>query len=318
MTKGPIGARSLPIRRLAGSSFLVLTLAGCASLTPDGGMTPVAGRVLSEIGSSTLKIDSPASAKAADTRVKALLAKPMAADTAVQIALLSNRGLQAEYNALGITEASYIQASLPPNPSIGLGRMATGGSLEIERRVVANLLALITLPQRSAIAKTQFEAARQRAIEATFRTAADARRAYYKAVASRQIVTFLEQARGSAAAAADLTKKMGETGAASKLDQARASAFYAELSNELAQARMSATAEREALTRALGLWGADINYKLPARLPAMPPIQTAKQVEADAVRKRVDLIAARLELDATAKTLGLSKATRFVSMLDGG
>ncbi|BCP56104.1 copper tolerance protein [Kaistia sp. 32K] len=318
IAKGSISARSLPILRLTGSSLLILTLAGCASFSPDGGMTPVAGQVSSEIGASTHKIDSPAAAEAADTRVKALLAKPITAESAAQIALLSNRGLQAEYNALGITEASYIQASLPPNPSIGLERVATGGSLEIERRVVANLLSLITLPQRSAIAKTQFEAARQRAIEATFRTAADARRAFYKAVASRQIATSLEQARGSVGVAAELTKKMGETGAASKLDQARASAFYAELSNDLARARMSATADREALTRALGLWGADINYRLPARLPAMPPIQTAKQVEADAVRKRVDLIAARLELDATAKTLGLSKATRFVSMLDGG
>ncbi|MFD2029134.1 TolC family protein [Ancylobacter dichloromethanicus] len=190
--------------------------------------------------------------------------------------------------------------------------------MEIERRVIANILALITLPARSDIAKTQFEAARQRAIEATFRAAADARRAYYRAVASRQTVSFLEQARISADAAADLTRKLGETGAVKKLDQARAAAFYAEVSTELAEARMNASTDREALTRMLGLWGADLAYKLPGQLPSMPRIQTVQQVEVEAVRKRVDLIAARLELDAMAKTLGLTEATRFVSMLDGG
>ncbi|HWJ76070.1 MAG TPA: TolC family protein [Kaistia sp.] len=314
----PTGFLSLPIKQLLSVSVTALTLAGCASFTPDGAMAPVSSRVSSEISAGAIKIDNAAAAKTADNRVKALLSKPLTADSAVQIALLSNRGLQAEYNALGISEAAYVQASLPPNPVIGIERLAMSGSLEIERRVIANILALITLPSRTAIAKTQLEASRQRAIEATFRAAASARRAYYKAVASRQIVAFLEQARGSAAAAAELTRKMGETGAASKLDQARASTFYVELSTELARFRMTAASEREELTRTLGLWGADIDYKLPGRLPSMPPIQTAKQVEVDAVRKRVDLIAARLELDATARSLGLSKATRFVSMLDGG
>src|SRR6185503_12759279 len=36
----------------------------------------------------------------------------------------------------------------------------------------------------------------------------------------------------------------------------------------------------------------------------------------DAIRRRVDLIAARLELDTMAKSLGLAEATRFVSILD--
>nr|WP_110754049.1 TolC family protein [Phyllobacterium leguminum] len=309
---------ALPWKRFAAIGAVAATLSGCASFTPDGGMSPVASQVSAAIGKDAVKITSPAEAAAVQSRVKALLAKPLTADGAVQLALINNRGLQAEYNALGISEAAYIEASLPPNPVIGVERLATGGSLEIERRLVADILALFTLPKRSDIAKTQFEAARQKAIEATFRTAAETRRAYYNAVAARQTVSFLEQARVSADAAADITRKLGETGATKKLDQARAGAFYAEVSNELAQARLKAGTEREALTRMLGLWGADLDYKLPAQLPGLPRIQTESQVEAEAVRKRVDLIAARLELDAMAKSLGLTQATRFVSMLDGG
>lgn len=305
-------------KRLPVIGAIAAALGGCATFTPDGGMGPVSNQVTASIGMETVKIASPADALVVEGRVKALLNKPLTADGAVQLALISNRGLQAEYNALGISEAAFVEASLPPSPVIGVERLATGGELEIERRVIANILALITLPVRSDIAKTQFEVARQKAIEATFRTAADTRRAYYRAVAARQTASFLEQARVSADAAADLTRKLGETGAAKKLDQARAGAFYAEVSSELAQARMNAGTDREALTRMLGLWGADIDYRLPGQLPSMPRVKTVQQVEVDAVRRRVDLIAARLELDAMAKTLGLTEATRFVSMLDGG
>ncbi|WP_276199583.1 TolC family protein [Chelatococcus sp. XZ-Ab1] len=304
------------VRPLVTAGVLAFALGGCV-FTPDGGMGPVAARVSADLGKDTIKIASAADAAAAQQRVKALLARPLTADGAVQVALLNNRGLQAAYNTLGISEAAFVQASLPPNPVIGIERLSTGGELEIERRLVANILALLTLPARSDIAKTQFEAARQRAIEATFRMAAETRRAYYRTVAARQTVAFLDEARTSADAAADLTRKLGETGAANKLDQARAGAFYAEISNQLAEARLAAATQREALTRQLGLWGADINYRLPGQLPPLPRLRTARQVEEEAVRRRVDLIAARLELEAMAKGLGLSEATRFVSMLDG-
>ncbi|QRG06881.1 TolC family protein [Xanthobacter dioxanivorans] len=298
---------------------LALLLGGCVTFTPDGGMAPVANQVSAETGGQVVKVTSEEEAAMVRARVTVLLSRPLDARAALQIALLNNRGLQAQYNALGISEAAYVAASLPPNPSFGVERLNGGGELDVERRLVANILALLTLPARSEIAGIQFEAARQRAIEATFRTAAEARRAYYRAVAARQTETFLEKARLTADAAADLTVKLGETGAATKLDQARASAFYAEVSNELAQARLRSATDREALTRQLGLWGSDIGYKLPAQLPRLPGrIRTASQVEMEAVRKRTDLIAARLELDAMAKSLGLTQATRFVSLLEGG
>ncbi|MEP9352484.1 TolC family protein [Xanthobacter sp. KR7-65] len=297
---------------------LLLLLGGCASFTPDGGMTPVANQVAGETGASVLKISSTEAAAEAQARVAALLSRPLDARAAAQIALLSNRGLQAQYNALGISEADYVAASLPPNPVFGVERLSGGGELDIERRLAANLLALLTLPARTEIAKSQFEAARQRAVEATFRTAAEARRAYYRAVAARQTEVFLESARRIADAAADLTVKLGETGAATKLDQARASAFYAEVSSTLAQARLASATEREALTRSLGLWGADTAFRLPSQLPRLPGrLRSVGHVEAEAVMRRTDLIAARLELDALSKTLGLTEATRFVSLIDG-
>lgn len=305
-------------KRVLIAGALPIVLAGCAKFSPHAGMLPVSERVASELGQDAVKIASVEDAAAAKAKVGRILAGKLTADSVVQVALLNNRGLQADYNELGLSETAFVEASLPPNPIIGLERLVTNGELEVERRIVADLLALATLPKRKEIARTQFEAAKERAIEATFRVAAETRRAFYRAVAAQQTVALLEQARLSADAAADLTRKLGETGAANRLEQARASAFYAEISNELARARLQAGTEREALTRLLGLWGDDINYKLPRALAPVKGIKSVQQVEVDAVRKRVDLIAARLELDALAKSYGLTQSTRFVSMLDGG
>jgi outer membrane protein TolC len=292
-------------------------LGGCAKFSPDGGMGVVADHVSAEIGRNAVKIASPSEASAAKRRVEVILSKPLTADAAVQVALLNNRGLQAEYNTLGIAEADFVEASLPPNPTVSFERISAPGDLETERRVVANILALFLLPARRDIAMMGYEAARFRAIEATFRLAAETRRAYYRVVAASQTVRFLEQAQIAADAAAALTRKLGETGAATKLDQARAGAFHAEISNQLAQARMRAGSEREALTRLLGVWGSGIDYKLPSALPNLPvKLPSSGEIEATAIRKRVDLIAARLELDRLARSLGLTRANRFVSVLE--
>ncbi len=294
-----------------------LLLAGCASFTPDGGMGPVVERADAELGRDVVKIDSAEKAAVAADRVRGLLARPLGLEQAVQVALLNNRGLQADYNALGLAEADYVAATLPEAPGLVFERVSAAHLLDIERRLVVDLLSIATLPTRAEAGAHRFEAARFRAIEATFRTAAEARRAWIRAVAAAETVAFLEQARLSADAAADLTRKLGETGAATKLDQARASAFYAEISNDLARARLRAATEREALVRQLGLWGADLAFKLPGRLPSLPAkLEGASELEARAIAYRVDLLADRKDLQARAREIGLGEATRFVAQLE--
>jgi outer membrane protein TolC len=302
---------------LAAVSAITLLLSACANFSPDGGMSPVQSRVAADLGKDTKKISSEEDAKAARERIKSLLASPLTADSAVQVALLNNRGLQARYNALGISEAGFVEAGLLPNPTLSFQRLSGDGFLEIERRLAVDLLSLLTLPFRRDIAERQFRASQYRTIDATFRVAAEARRAYYSAIAANQVVGYLEKARLAADAAADLNRRLGQTGAASKLSQARTAAFYAEISNQLARARLVSAMKREALTRALGVWGEDSNYKLPDELPPVPDaIQSVESAEADALQRRVDLIAARTELDATAAAFNLTDATRFISILE--
>jgi outer membrane protein TolC len=240
-------------------------------------------------------------------------------DAAVQIALLNNRGLQAAYNELAIAEAQQIGASLPPNPRFSITRIASAPETEIETQIVVDILSLATLPLRADIASDRFRQAQLRAAEETLRVAAETRRAYYRAVATRELVRLLTGAKSSAESTAKVAKQLGETGALNKLDQAREQVFYAETTADLATVRQNATSEREDLIRQLGLWGQDLDFKLPDTLPALPRRPRALPgIEVEAVRKRLDLQIARLELAALRKSYGLTQATRFVSLLEAG
>jgi len=293
-----------------------LVLAGCAGFSPDGGVSLVNNVTQPALTHAVAAQRTPEQAEDARARVKALLRRPLSADSAVQIALLNNRELQAALNALGISEAAMVQASLPPNPTVSLSRIAGGGAVEIEGRIVASVLMLAMLPARADIAADRFRQAQLQAASETLRIASEARRAYTGAVASRALVVSLTQARESGEAAAQLARRLGETGAMNKLDQARNQAFHAELAGQLATARQRAMSERERLVRALGLWGEDLGFRLPDALPALPRVRALGDVEVEAVRRRVDLQIARMEADALAKSHGLSGATRFLNLLD--
>lgn len=295
----------------------LLVLGGCKTFSPDGGMEPVAAQSRQDLNKDILAIRNEQDAAAARDLVERLLNRPFTADAAVQIALLNNRGLQADYNELAIAEALMVGESLPPNPTISLSRIAGSGEVEIERRIIADILSLATLPARAELASERFRQAQLRAIASTLRVATEARRAYYRAVAARELVGFLTQAQNAAENAAKLAKRLGETGALNKLDQAREQVLYADITSQVAIARQRAGNERERLTRVLGLWGADIDFRLPNALPTLPRRpQALPAVETEAVRRRIDLQMARIDVSALAKSYGLTQATRFINLLE--
>jgi len=279
-------------------------------------MSTVQATAATELGASVDKVDTIEKGAVLQSRVNQLRKKSLSADSAVQVALFKNRGLQAAFNDLGIAEAQMVAASLPPNPRISIARTIARFELEIERQIVGSIFALATLPARSAIAQDRFRNAQSRTAETVLKLAADTRRQYYRTVAANHIVSELEGAREAAATTAELIKRLGESGAVNKLDQARDFVFYAELGAQLAQARVQQRVERERLTRLMGLWGDDTRFTLPSRLPGLPRLRSVRDAEVEALTRRIDLKIARADLNLLAKSLGLAEATRFVSDVD--
>ncbi|MDP1903963.1 MAG: TolC family protein [Pseudomonadota bacterium] len=295
----------------------VTLLGGCASFSPDGGLDKVADitRERMAITPEPIRTEQD-SARVAD-EVKRLLAEPLNADSAVRIAILNNRGLQASLAGLGIAEADLVQAGRMHNPGFSFGRLAGGGEVEFERKFLFDLMGLLTLPTRSEIERRRFEGAQLGVAGDTLRLAQTARQAYFSAVAARQATKHQEAAGSAAEAAADLAKRMADVGNFSKLRLQREQLLHAEMGAELARARQNEANSRERLIRVLGLAGAQRGFTLPDRLPELPaqPLPERDIVQ-QAMASRLDLRMARLEIEGLAKSLGLTRSTRFINVLD--
>jgi outer membrane protein TolC len=297
----------------------LLVLAGCASLSDDARFSTVEQAVKERTGADTKWTRSEEDANTVRGRVKELLAKPLGPAEAVQIALLNNPGLQASYAEVGIAEADLVQASRWRGPTFSYARLRRGDETEIERGVFFDVLGLLTIPLSTRASESRLQAAQNRAAAEALRIALDTRKAWFQAVAAQEGAKYMAQVKESAETSAELARRMAEVGNFPKLTQAREQAFHAETTAQLARARHNATAARERLARLMGLWGEDLSFQLPDRLPELPQSpREGGELEAQAISQRLDVQGARRDADSLAQSLGLTKVTRFVNLLEVG
>lgn len=297
----------------------MLLLAGCATFSKDGGFGAVQQTVKENSGKEIQVARTANDQDTIATRVAGLLKKPLGVEEAVQVALLNNRGLQASFQELGIAEADLVQAGRLPNPHYSIARSRVGGDVAVEQALSFNILSLVTMPFASEVERRRFARTQNEVSLEVLRLAADTRKAYFTAVAAEETVRYMRQVRVAAEASAELARRMAEVGNWSKLNRAREQSFYADAVLQLARAERSAMSARERLTRLMGLWGKDIAFQLPERLPDLPKEpEELPNVESLALERRLDLRMARLDAEAQAKNLGLTRATRFVNVLELG
>lgn len=141
--------------------------------------------------------------------------------------------------------------------------------------------------------------------------------AYFNAVAATEQARYSEQVKESAEASAELARRMVKAGNFNKLQQAREQSFYADAALNYANTRNKQVSAYEALSRLLGVSVDQLN--LEERLPNLPETLTDLQpIEKAAFEQRLDLQAIKLETEALAKQLGLTKTTRFINVLEIG
>jgi outer membrane protein TolC len=293
--------------------------AGCTTFSRDGGMNKVNELTRSRIQQDATWLRSEQDTQAARTATREVLTKPLNADDAVKVALLNNRGLQATYADLGIAEADVVQAGRLRNPGFSFTRLRRADELEIERAFMFDLLGLITMPLRTELERRRFALTQSRIAAEVLQLAADTRRAWYAAVAAQESATYAEQVKQAAEASAELARRMAAAGNFSKLDHAREQAFYAEATAQLARARHTAVSRREQLTRLMGLWGEDLRFQIPTRLPALPKsARDIAELETQAIKSRLDVQGAMQEAENLAASMGLTRATGFINVFEAG
>lgn len=313
------------LMKLMAAIALPLLAGGCTTAysAKEAGFADASLRSGEATGKQTVWIQNQEQAAQVRARVKALMArKTIDAETAVQVALLNNRGLQAAYADLGESAADAWQTQLSVLPRLsvevsGIGAPGLEAYRVLEGAIAANILALATYDRNMKLADNRFRQAQLKAALATISLAAQTRQAWINAVAASESLAYLNEAKATADSASELASKIGEAGSMAKADQAREHVFYAELSGEVAKARLAARLAREDLVRLMGLSGSDIAFQIPNRLPSLPKSLIKRDdIEAEAIRKRMDLQVARLELQATAQSYKLEDATRFVTDIE--
>jgi outer membrane protein TolC len=303
--------------RLATTLLMVTLLGGCASFSPDGGFAPVASAAKERLGKDLQWARSEGDLTQIGSRVDELLKQPLSVDAAVQVALLNNRRLQARFQDLGITEAELVQASRLPNPGFSFSRARRDHEVEFERSFHIDLARLLVLPMVTQIERRRFAQVQGDVAMDVLSLAADTRKAWYQAVAAEETVRYMRQVRQTAEAAAELARRMEQVGNFNKLARLREQGFYADAALGLTRAEQMQRASRERLVRLLGVWGEQLQFRLPERLPDLPAQpQDQPDVERQAMSQRLDVQGAKLAAEQTARNLGLTKATRFVNVLE--
>lgn len=294
-----------------------LLLSGCATFSKDGGLNQVKQTTQQYIQQEIAWPKSQAEQSKIDDQVKVLLASKLDVETAVQIALLNNKRLQAAFYELGISEADLVQAGRLPNPRFSMLYAKNNGDYKIEQAFTFNIFSLITMPKAMEIERRRFEQTQQATALEVLELANHTRMAYFNAVAARELARYSDQVKESAEASAELARRMVKAGNWNKLEQAREQSFYADAVLELANAKNKQVRAHEALSRLLGVPADRIT--LLERLPDLPSsMENLQPFEQTAFENRLDLQVAKLETEALAKQLGLTKTTRLINVLEIG
>ena len=303
----------------AGSWLLAssIALGGCATFSRDGGLDGVKSLTQQHIGQEIAWPKTAAEQKIIASRVDELLKNELDVESAVQVALFNNKALQASLYELGISEADVVQAGRLPNPRFSMLYARNNGDYKIEQALTFNIFSLLTMPKMLEIERLNFEKTKQEVALNVLRLAYQTRLAYFNAVAASEQLAYSRQVKESAQASAEMAKRMVKAGNWNQLELAREQSFYADaLLDELA-AKQKQSAAHEVLSRLLGI---SVNeLQLQRRLPDLPKtlVDTA-QFEKEAFEQRLDLQAARLQVQNLAKQLGLTKTTSVINTLELG
>jgi outer membrane protein TolC len=298
---------------LAGS----IALGGCATFSKDGGLDGVKSLAQQHIKQEVAWPKTEAEQKIIAASVEELLQKELDAESAVQLALFNNKGLQASFYELGISEADVVQAGRLPNPKFSMLYARNNGDYKIEQALTFNIFSLLTMPKMLEIERLNFERTKQQVALNVLRLAYQTRLAYFNAVAANEQFAYSRQVKESAQASAEMAKRMVKAGNWNQLELAREQGFYADALLDTLAAKQKQSAAHEALSRLLGV---SVNQMLlQKRLPDLPKtVADSAQFEKDAFEQRLDLQAARLQVQNLAKQLGLTKTTSVINTLELG
>ncbi len=309
--------RSLPSLCLLGLGLACLT--ACPSTSPKAPFKDVAGDVKSRSGHDVRWDQGGDDAKQIDKAVDELLSRELTADAAVQIALLASPALRSKLEELSIAQADLVQAGLLKNPVFTVGSTAWDAehiSPNLFLSVEQDFLDVVTMPLRKRVAAAQLEATRLEVGDEVLELASKVRHAFYSAQASEQVAAMRRLVEEAAGASGDLARRQHEAGNISDLALSNELALAAQATLDRRRADADAAVARAELDKRMGTWGPRTAWKMGKRLPELPKDEAAlDRLESLAIEQRLDVNAARRNVQAIGYALGLVKTTRWTGVV---
>lgn len=306
--------------RALGLAALLAVVVGCASTSAKPRFDDVARDVRSRSGHNVRWDQGGAQDREAEKAIDDLLRRELTADGAVQVALLSSPRLRAKFEELAIAQADLVQAGLLKNPVFSVGRTAwemehLGPNLFFA--VEQDFLDILTLPLRKRVAGAELEATKLEVGDHVLELAAEVREAFYQAQAAEQIVAMRRLIEDAAKTSAELARRQYEAGNMNDLSLNTELGLAAQTALERRRAEGEAATFREKLNKGMGLWGPRTAWTASARLPELPKEEPPlDHLESVAVGQRLDVGAARRNVQAVGYALSLAKTTRWTGTVN--
>lgn len=155
-----------------------LALASCASLDPEPDWRQVQALTEQTAHATPVWRRSPEATEAANAKVAELLEDGLTRDEAVQVALVNDPRLQAQFDQLGLARADYVQAGMFTNPDLGA---FIGFPVRLDGSAITLMTLLSDLwivPAREAVAEVALQVTIQQTASAVLQTLFETEQAY--------------------------------------------------------------------------------------------------------------------------------------------
>jgi cobalt-zinc-cadmium efflux system outer membrane protein len=304
---------------------LLLLVGGCSVPSARDNADAAASLVQGKVPAALVWRRDPEADRSARERAEQLLAGGLTVHEAIALAFLASPSLQLALEQLEISRADLVAASRPTNPVIVAGSREPGGDLApyypdrtISIGVLQNLISLLSIPDRRAYARHNLERARLEVAQQASSHAAQVAEAWFAYRAALQVEQLLDQnfntmstALGTVAVlSANENQPADISGEREKVFRTRA---------RLDRARLDAVTERARLASLLGIAGWRDDWQLAGDLPALPEADPqAATIEAAALTRRFDLLAAQKAVDMRLRQLSTRRRFRWLSELEIG
>ena len=301
---------------------LVLFTAGCAQVPKEAGFNDVKGLVEQRVEYRIHWNQETEADREVEKAIEELLKIELTPETATQIALLNNPNLQASYEDLGVTQADVVDAGLFENPVLfGQAHFPNKSeeSTNYEFGITQNFLNILMQPARKKLSAIRFEQVKLQVADEVIQMVAEVRKSYFMVLGARQIRDLRNEITSAAGNSFELAQRLHSAGNISDLERATEKALFEQSRLELVISETALLDAREQLTRLMGFWGSQTNWRLPEQLPDIPGAEVPlEHLESMAIENRLDLAAERKAVEALAQALGITIDWRWVGQIEGG